>query len=209
MAHFPNPQLDCRAIMRCAVSRIKPNIALLRANCRNGTARSLGKGTADHAFGSCRRSSIQCTQGLRSMQKSALLILLALLTAVCFAQGDHVPAYNGGSAKADQAQILPKDQLWGDAFQYPYQTKAYLLAAKIPDVINQMPCYCYCERIGHNSLHSCFESTHGAHCGICMKELFYTYEQTKLKKTPAQIRAGIIKGEWKEVDLDSAAKNDE
>jgi hypothetical protein len=125
------------------------------------------------------------------MQKSALFIFLALLTAVCFAQSDHVPAFNNGPAKADQAQILPKDQLWGDAFQYPYQTKAYLLAAKIPNVINQMPCYCYCERIGHNSLHTCFESTH------------------KLKKTPAQIRAGIVKGEWKEVDLDTAAKNDE
>ena len=143
------------------------------------------------------------------MHKSALLIFVALLTAVCFAQSDHVPAYNNGPTKADQAQILPKDQLWGDAFQYPYQTKAYLLAAKIPGVINQLPCYCYCERIGHNSLHSCFESTHGAHCGICMKELFYAYEQTKLKKTPAQIRAGIVKGDWKEVDLDTAAKNDE
>jgi len=144
-----------------------------------------------------------------SMRKSVLLLLVAALTAVCFAQSDHVPAYNNGPATADQAQILPKDQLWGDAFQYPYQTKAYLLAAKIPNVINQVPCYCYCERIGHNSLHSCFESTHGAHCGICMKELFYTYEQTKLKKTPAQIRAGIIKGDWKNVDLDAAAKNDE
>ena len=40
-----------------------------------------------------------------------------------------------------------------------------------------------------------------------MKELFYAYEQTKLKKTPAQIRAGIIKGEWKSVDLETVAKN--
>jgi hypothetical protein len=143
------------------------------------------------------------------MQKSALFILLAMLTAVCFAQSDHVPAYNSGPTKSDQAPILPKDQLWGEAFQYPYQAKAYLLAAKIPGVINQIPCYCYCERMGHNSLHTCFESTHGAHCGICMKELFYAYEQTKLKKTPAQIRAGIIKGEWKDLDLDAAAKNDE
>ena len=39
-----------------------------------------------------------------------------------------------------------------------------------------------------------------------MKEAFYTYQQTKLKKTPAQIRAGIIKGEWKAIDLEAAAK---
>lgn len=143
------------------------------------------------------------------MKRSALFLFLALLTAVCFAQTDHIPAYNKGAVKADEPGILPKDQLWGESFQYPYQTKAYELAAKIPNVLNQMPCYCYCERIGHNSLHSCFESTHGAHCAVCMKEAFYAYEQTKLKKTPAQIRAGIIKGEWKDIDLDTAAKRDE
>jgi hypothetical protein len=41
-----------------------------------------------------------------------------------------------------------------------------------------------------------------------MKEVFYAYQQTKLKKTPAQIRAGIINGDWKSVDLETAAKND-
>ncbi len=143
------------------------------------------------------------------MKKSALLLVVTLLTVVCFAQGDHVPAYNKTPLKADEtAPILPKDQLWGESFQYPYQIRAYQLAAKIPDVLNQMPCYCYCERIGHKSLHTCFEGTHGAHCGICMKEIFYAYEQTKLKKTPAQIRAGIIKGEWQSIDLETAAKND-
>ncbi len=143
------------------------------------------------------------------MKKPALLALVALLAAVCFAQGDHVPAYNHGPLKpGDAAPILPKDQLWGEAFQFPYQVRAYELAAKIPNVLNQMPCYCYCERIGHSSLHSCFESTHGAHCGVCMKELFYAYEQDKLKKSPAQIRAGIIRGDWKSIDLESAAKRD-
>ena len=108
----------------------------------------------------------------------------------------------------DALPILPKDQLWGEAFKYPYQVRAYELAAKIPGVMNQMPCYCYCERIGHTGLHTCFESTHGAHCGVCMKEVFYAYEQTKLKKTPAQIRAGIVNGDWKIIDLESAAKSD-
>jgi hypothetical protein len=41
-----------------------------------------------------------------------------------------------------------------------------------------------------------------------MKELYYTYEQTTLKKTPAQVRAGIINGDWKSVDLETAAKSD-
>lgn len=142
------------------------------------------------------------------MKKSVLLAFVALVAVVCFAQGDHVPAYNNAPVKSGESQILPQDQLWGESFQQPYQTRAYQLAAKIPGVLDQLPCYCYCERIGHKSVHSCFESTHGAHCAICMKEVFYAYEQTKLKKTPAQIRASIIKGDWQSVDLEKAAQND-
>ena len=140
------------------------------------------------------------------MKKLPLLALVALLTVVCFAQGDHVPAYNNHALSAgDTLPILPKDQLWGESFKYPYQVHAYELASKIPNVIYQLPCYCFCERIGHKSLHTCFESTHGAHCGICLKETYYAYQQTKLKKTPAQIRDGIIRGEWKAIDLETAS----
>ena len=141
------------------------------------------------------------------MTKPALLALIVLLAIVSFGQGDRVPAYHDQALKpGDAMPILPKDQRWGEAFQYPYQAASYEVAAKIPNVIYQLPCYCFCDRIGHGSLHSCFESTHGAHCGICMKEVFYAYQQTKLKKTPAEIREGIIKGEWKSINLETAAQ---
>ena len=118
-----------------------------------------------------------------------------------------VPAYNAGPpAKGTKLPpILSKDNLWADNAQYAYQTHAYELAAKIPSVIHQQPCYCYCDRMGHNSLHSCFEGSHGAQCSTCLKELYYAYAQTKKGKTPAQIRQGIIKGEWKQVDLEASA----
>ena len=139
------------------------------------------------------------------MNKPAILVLVAALAAVAFAQGDHVPAYNSSSPQAGELlPILPADQRVGANFRYPYQVHAYELAAKIPGVLNQLPCYCYCERIGHKSLHTCYESDHGAHCGVCMKEVFYAYQQTKLNKTPAQIRDGIIQGEWKQIDLEAA-----
>jgi hypothetical protein len=143
------------------------------------------------------------------MTKPVFLLFISLVAVVSFAQGDHVPAYNTHPVRAGEGfPILAKDQLWGPQFQYPYQVKSYELAAEIPDVLNQLPCYCYCERIGHKSLHTCFESAHGAHCAVCMKEAIYAYEQTRLKKTPAQIRAAIIKGDWKAVDLEAAAKSD-
>jgi hypothetical protein len=140
------------------------------------------------------------------MKKPAVLALVVVLAVIAFAQGDSVPAYNTRAPlPGELLPILPADQRVGEIFKYPYQVHAYELASKIPGVINQMPCYCYCERIGHKSLHTCFESNHGAHCGICMKEVYYAFRETKLKKTPDQIRAGIIKGEWKSIDLEAAA----
>ena len=118
-----------------------------------------------------------------------------------------IPAYNAGPPPRGTKlpATLTKADLWGADAQYPYQTHAYELASKIPNVLHQQPCYCYCDRMGHNSLHSCFETAHGAQCSVCLRELYYSYQQNKKGKTASQIRAGIIRGEWKQVDLQSAA----
>jgi hypothetical protein len=149
------------------------------------------------------------------LYRSLTLAFLFLVTLTVSAewsvpqeQVGEVPAYNAGPpAKGTKLPaILTKADLWGADAQYPFQTHAYELAAKIPAVLHQQPCYCYCDRMGHNSLHSCFENTHGAQCSTCLKELYYSYQQHKKGKTASQIRAGIIKGEWKQIDLQSAAE---
>jgi hypothetical protein len=38
-----------------------------------------------------------------------------------------------------------------------------------------------------------------------MKETIYAYQQTKLGRTPAQIRAGIERGDWQDIELEKAA----
>ena len=137
-----------------------------------------------------------------------LLLLVTLAFSVSWAgsEEEQVPAYNSAPAKGTKLPpILSADQLWAENAQYPYQTHAYELAAKIPTVLHQQPCYCYCDRIGHKSLHSCFESTHGSQCSICLKELYYSYLMHQKGKTSAQIRQGIIRGEWKQVSLATAA----
>jgi hypothetical protein len=118
----------------------------------------------------------------------------------------RVPAYNQDApAKGEKLPpLLTKADLWGADAQYPFQGHAYELAAKIPAVLTQEPCYCYCDRMGHKSLHSCFENTHGAQCATCMKELYFTYQEHQKGKTAAQIRASIINGDWKQVDLHTA-----
>jgi hypothetical protein len=147
------------------------------------------------------------------MRKRALtsvflfLIIMTLSAPWAITQEEKVPAYNsrppakGGKLPA----ILAVDQLWGEDAQFPYQAHAYELAAKIPAILHQQPCYCYCDRMGHNSLHSCFETTHGAKCSICLKEVYYSYLMHQKGKTATQIRAGIIGGEWKQVSLARAA----
>ena len=137
------------------------------------------------------------------------LVTLSMSAQWALPQEDKgVPAYNAAPPPKGTKlpAILAKADLWGADAQYAYQTHAYELAAKIPNVLHQQPCYCYCDRMGHNSLHSCFENTHGAQCDTCMKELYYSYQQSKKGKTATQIRAGIIKGEWKQIDLQSAAQ---
>lgn len=79
---------------------------------------------------------------------------------------------------------------------------AYILAARVKKTLYQEPCYCHCDQSqGHSSLLDCFVSRHGSGCNICMGEAFYSYEQVKKGRTAAQIREGIMKGEWQKVDL--------
>jgi hypothetical protein len=142
---------------------------------------------------------------------SGILFIAVTMVSAPFLESESdagVPHFNEGAPAAgmELAPILAKDQLWGSNAEHPYQTHAYELAAKIPKILYQQPCYCYCDRsMGHKSLHSCFSSTHGAECGTCLKELYYTYTMNKQGKTARQIRAGIIKGDWKLIDLDTAA----
>jgi hypothetical protein len=86
-------------------------------------------------------------------------------------------------------------------FSDPVVQNAYRVAARIKKTLYVQPCYCHCDRsLGHGSLLDCFAGKHGSGCNICMDEDFYAYEQLRKGKTSAQIRAGIIKGEWQSVD---------
>ena len=147
------------------------------------------------------------------MKRILTIMILAVVSVAVFGQGGNpqIPAYHSSTpAKTTKLPpILTEEQLWALGMNSPVQKRAYHLAAKIGNVLYQQPCYCFCDRsVGHESLRSCYESTHAAHCDACMKELFYTYQQTKAGKTPAQIRAAIINGEWQQIDLNQAAASD-
>jgi hypothetical protein len=144
------------------------------------------------------------------MKKSIGCLVLGLVTLAASAQwsnpAEDIPAYNALPPAHALPPVLSGAQLTGPYFAHPYQVVAYKMAAKIPGILHQQPCYCRCDReMSHNSLHSCFEATHGAACSTCMKEAVYAYRENKKGKTATQIRAGIEHGEWMNVDLEKAA----
>src|SRR5208282_4706845 len=144
----------------------------------------------------------------RVLASVALFLMVTMVSAPWLeSEDEQVPDFHSAPpAGAELPRILTPEQLTGNNARFSYQTHAYELAAKIPKVIYQQPCYCHCDRgMGHTSLHSCFSGTHGAECGTCLKELYYTYTMYKQHKTAREIRAGIIKGDWKAIDLSTAA----
>jgi Protein of unknown function with PCYCGC motif len=124
--------------------------------------------------------------------------------------GGDVPAYHAKPPAPDHAlpAVLSGDQLTGPFFREKWQVEVYKEAAEIPEVLYQLPCYCRCDRaLGHTSLHSCFEGTHGAICATCAAEGAYAYRMTKLGKTPEQIRAGIERKDYESIDLDALGRS--
>jgi hypothetical protein len=112
-----------------------------------------------------------------------------------------VPAYH----KSPPRGPLPDTQ---DPKQFPdpVNQNVYTLSARIKKILYQQPCYCMCDHgYGHQSLLDCYVSTHAAVCSICRMEAVYAYEQFGKGKSAAQIRQGIIKGEWKKVDMSKYA----
>ena len=108
-----------------------------------------------------------------------------------------VPAFHSQPTQEQLPETLSPSQFTNVVVQ-----NAYILAARVKKVLYQQPCYCHCDRSqGHTSLLDCFASKHGAGCGVCMREAIYAYEQSHKGKTAAQIRAGIERGEWQQVDM--------
>jgi len=108
-----------------------------------------------------------------------------------------IPSYHAYALKPPfPATLDPKK------FPDALNQNVYALAAKIRPVLYQQPCYCYCDRHeGHKSLLDCFVGTHGAECDVCQKEAVLSYQLTQKGKTPMQIRAAIIRGDWRSVNL--------
>jgi hypothetical protein len=148
---------------------------------------------------------------MKHVIKSRWLLGLAVfaLTAASYAQwsnpGEDVAAYHPSAPLRVSAlpPIMSGAKLTGENFRYPWQVHVYQQVARVSSGVYQLPCNCRCDRaLGHTSLRSCFEGLHGTECSTCAQEGFFAYQQTKLGKTPAQIRAAIAHHDYEKIDLD-------
>jgi uncharacterized protein with PCYCGC motif len=109
----------------------------------------------------------------------------------------RVPAYHPRPPHGRVPGTLDPKQ-----FQDPIVRNAYAMAGQIREILYQQPCYCNCDKIdGHKSLLDCFRGTHGSICGICQQEAIYAYRGAQKGRDAAQIRASIVGGDWRSVDL--------
>ncbi len=79
-------------------------------------------------------------------------------TSAAEAPAQRVPHFH---ARLEDALPLPTI-MPASNFRIPAVARAYRVAARIPDVLAQQPCYCWCDKMGHGSLVDCFATSHGA-----------------------------------------------
>jgi uncharacterized protein with PCYCGC motif len=115
------------------------------------------------------------------------LLLVTVTATVTVRAGQHVhesaPAAPKSVApmKAHVGPVPPLPQVsFSPSRPMPMVQQVYEFAAHHPEVLQYVPCYCGCERVGHNGNHDCFVKsraangrvtewdTHGIGCAICL-----------------------------------------
>jgi hypothetical protein len=79
-----------------------------------------------------------------------------------------------------------------DRFTVPKTRSSYQVAARIPKVLMQLPCYCWCDRIDHKSLLDCFVDEHAEFCGICQDSALWANKRLKEQAAVETIRQEIM-----------------
>ena len=145
---------------------------------------------------------------------SALLLAAALGVTVLEAQQGHnhapiAPLKSDRSVAPMKAHTGPLPALPRVNYQPPRPMgviqQVYEFAARHPEVLQYVPCYCGCERVGHNGNHDCFVKSrsatgrvnewdaHGIGCTICIDVANDARMMFNAGQKPAAIRAAIEK----------------
>jgi hypothetical protein len=139
---------------------------------------------------------------------SLVLGVFALMAAAC--GGASSPPGAGGTAtvsskarQGDDAALPPLPVVQYASARPAAKTQAaYEFAARHPEVLKHIPCFCGCERNGHGNNEDCFVarrkadgspewSPHGIGCGICIDVAVAAKEMHAAGSPVADIRRAI------------------
>jgi hypothetical protein len=99
----------------------------------------------------------------------------------------HIPAFFENPDLAEPLKPIL------DPASVPYFAReGYEAVKRKPRLMTQMPCFCYCEKFGHKSLHTCYETDHAVHCDVCLKEALEADRMDSQGLSPQEIREFII-----------------
>lgn len=151
-------------------------------------------------------------RGMRSTARRVSLVpaLFALLVGACGgASSSPPPAAAGASTASSRVRpaydgVLPPLPVvqFASARPLPLTRAAYDFAARHPEVLKHVPCFCGCERNGHGSNEDCFVARrnangspewnpHGIGCGICIDVALAAQQLHASGATVVDIRRAI------------------
>ena len=91
-----------------------------------------------------------------------------------------------GDNSALAAHVLNPSMFGDEKTRAAYQT-----AKDIPEVLEQLPCFCGCMSLGHKNNLFCFKDQHGAGCDMCQNIALDARKMHDQGMSTAQIRENI------------------
>ena len=95
-------------------------------------------------------------------------VILGIVAIVVMALIAWVSLRGTGESTNDTAALKSADVLSPTLFSDEKTRAAYQVAKEIPEVLEQLPCFCGCmTSFGHKNNLFCFKDQHGSGCTIC------------------------------------------
>lgn len=113
------------------------------------------------------------------------------------------PAWEVGQLRSNGLRLIPsgradaRDVLAPSLFEAEKHRKLYGIATDIPEIMNQLYCWCGCIKQGrHRSALACYEDRSSTSCGVCQETARIAWQEFQKGETdPAQIQVAIDQ-EW-------------
>lgn len=111
-------------------------------------------------------------------------------------------AWTVGQLRDDGLRIIPGGSSDASAVLDPEQfrgqtRRAYWIATQIPEVLNQLYCWCGCENRGvHRSNLGCFEDLMGVNCDVCQGTALIAYDLVQKGVTDAGEIQAAVDAQW-------------